>query len=162
MPLPAGTYYPASISLYDQSRETGVLEVFGAPIVEGTYDDGVTAFLAFLSAVNAMTIGTVIKTEYGGYRTLAVVALPGTNLAQRENKLFVKYQDNVTGEKYTSTIPTVDLTKVVFLPEAKDFVSLTAPAEMVTLVTQWQTFVKAARTGNAVTVTGAKFVGRNT
>lgn len=84
--------------------------------------------------------------------------VPANNFAQRELGLLIHMTDDVTGEKFVLTIPMPDLSILTLVDG--DTVSLTAPAAMATLVTAIETNHKPR--GNAVTVTKANVVGRNT
>lgn len=85
-----------------------------------------------------------------------------SKLAQRENKLLVQYQDDVTQEKFTATFGTVDLTKLNFAEGSGDRVLIAdgASAEVTALIAAFEAVVNSPA-GNAVTVIGMRFVGRN-
>lgn len=113
------------------------------------------------AALDAMTVGTLHRDQWVGDSTLVSETLP-SNLAQREVKLLIGYRGATSNKKYTVTLPTLDLTKVQFIPGAKDAVSLTAPAEMVTLITEMQTIGRTPDDeAENIVVTYARVVGRN-
>lgn len=83
---------------------------------------------------------------------------PGNVNAQREDKLLVRYQDNVTGKNYSFTVPTFDRTSLSISP-GTDEIDITE-GTATDLVSAIEAFV-ASPAGNAVTVTGMRNVSRN-
>lgn len=166
-----GTYHPSEISYWDKSQEVGRIEVFGA-VVTATIDDTdvvnfdaqSTLWSAFVTKANAMALGLVRSTRW--VNEIIVNANPAkediNQGALREVKLQVKYIDNTTQKAYTVSLPTLDLSKVTYLPlVGDDAVALDTPTAMADFVTAFEAFVVAPDTGNPVTVREASVIGRN-
>jgi len=160
MSLPAGDYSPASITVLDQSGETSTFSVFGTILTAANFTAQRTAWATLVGAINDIKLGVNVKTAYG-VETTYVANLPGDNNAQRENKLLVQFRDAANGQKFTATIPTIDLTLLAFQSNAGDFVALDSPTEIADFVTAFEAFVKTPVGNHSVTITGLKFVGRN-
>lgn len=169
--LQNGTTHPAEISYWDKSQEVGTFEVYTA-VVTATIDDTdvvnfteqSTLWSGLVTAANGMVNGLPRLNRW--VNQIVINANPAKDdinqLAVRELKLKVWYIDNTSQKKYTATLPTLDLTKVTYLPIiGKDAVSITAPAAMVTFVAAFEAAVVAQYTGNAVTIIAAEVVGRN-
>jgi hypothetical protein len=130
----------------------------------------IAGFLADLgdlqAATGAITIGTIRQQSWIGDLTTVSNAWPADRAAHRENKLLVTYQDNVTEKPYNLTIPTIDFTKLNFIPEGGDAVYFTAPnanADIVTWVAAFEALSRAPDDDtHNVTVIGMRYVGRNT
>jgi len=161
MGLPAGSYQPAEISYRDAGNEIGSSRFFGAILTTGNIVAKTALWATLLTATDAITLGARVKDVYND-ETLYNVAQP-TNGAARETKLLVQFQDGTTGEKMTTTIPTVDptLPEYVINVNAKDVVVLDSPTEIVDFIAAFEAFAVNPRTGNAVNVVGLQVVGRN-
>lgn len=83
---------------------------------------------------------------------------PTDDLAAREKKWLVTYEDTVNFKKFVFTVPTMDDTTVTFIPQT-DFADLTI-APMDTVVSDIEAFV-ASPYGNPVNVLTIERVGRN-
>lgn len=163
MPLGAGVYAPYAASLRDKGGEVGTLRVFGLPMTEANYDINQGLRTTFTTALDASCLGVLIQSDYGGeLRIVNPVTKAASASAQRENKLLVRYYDSVTFAKLTASIPTIDLPQLVFETDARDFVSQTTPAFIVSLKAAWQAFVVNPETGNLTLWDSIEFVGRNT
>lgn len=167
MTLPAGTYSPFRIALRDKGGEIGSFGAYGKLVTAANFADQLTEFAAFVAAVAAITLGQIVDHEYAGILTIVnPVANASSASAQRENKLLVRFYDGTTFEKFTATIPTIDLPNLVFETDAKDFVSKTlwgaGGAVMTDFVAAWQSFVHAPRTDNLTVIESLEYVGRNT
>lgn len=160
MSLPAGEYSPASITYIDHSAEKSVMQVYGLPLTAANFDAQVALWDDFWDAVDDITLGQTVQRHYANLDTFAYT-VPASNLAQREMKLLVMYQDDTNGQRFTCTIPTIDLSKLTFLTGAGDNVSLTTGTEVIALKAAFEGFVVNPVTDNGVIVTGMKFVGRN-
>lgn len=165
--LPAGDYSPFRMSFRDASDEVGFFGGYGELVTEEDYDAQRAAFVAFVTAVDGITIGQIVETEYAGILTVVnPIAVPTNPVAQRENKLLVRYYDAINFAKFTLSIPTINLTNLVFEADARDFVSKTlwvgGGTNMSTFVTAFQAFAKNPLTGNATVIKSLQFVGRNT
>jgi len=161
MPLPPGGYQPASISYLDGGNEVGTMRFFGAELTAGNFAAKIALWATLLSAADALALGARKKDVYND-ESVYSVAQP-TNGAMRESKLLVQYKDGTTGEKFTTTLPTLDPTKVDYVinVNAKDVILLDSPTEVTDFIAAFEAFAVAPRTGNAVVVIGLKAVGRN-
>lgn len=160
MSLPAGDYSPATLTYLDRSAEKSTMQVYGTLLTALNFAAQATLWEAFYDAVDALTLGTSVRRHYEIEQTFAE-AIPVSNLAQRENKLLVMYRDATNGQKFTVTVPTIDLSKLTFLTGAGDNVSLTTGAEVIAFVTAFEDFVINPVTTNATVIASLKFVGRN-
>lgn len=152
-------------TLRDATAEPTTNAVFITPISAAnfaTLDGLVTAYAA---ALDGVTLGVVSKTSLGNEETISN-AIPSSPAAQRENKVLVTYWDIVTEKTYTLTIPTIDFTKLHFIPGAGDIVAWKladgGSAEMIAWVDAFEDLAKAPDTGNTVRVISMRYVGRNT
>lgn len=162
MGLGAGTYSPFTASFRDKGGEVGNFGVHGILITEDDWAVDVGLGVAFLTALNAATLGVTVKWAYGGIETIVNPSGKAASVsAQRENKLLIRYHDAVNLKVLTASIPTIDLPNLVPLTEANDFMSLASPAFMVALVSAWQAFVVNPETNNLTVIDSAEFVGRN-
>jgi len=161
MSLPAGEYSPASITYMDKSAEKSTTSIWGLPLTSANFDAQVALWDAYWDAVDDLTLGTVVQRHYAVQETFAE-AIPASNLCQRENKLLVMYRDATNGQKFTVTIPTIDLSLLTFLTGAGDNVSLTTGAAVIAFVTAFENFAVNPINDGAVIITGLRFVGRNT
>lgn len=162
MPLPPGSYQPADISYLDAGNEIGVMSFYGPDLTAGNIEAKVALWATLLTATDALVLGERIRDRYDDL-SLYNVAQP-TNGAAREVKLLVQYADGTTGEKFTTSIPTLDIAipDYVINVNARDVVALDSPTAITDWITAFQAFAVAPRTGNAVTVVGLKVVGRST
>jgi len=166
-----GTQHEVEISYWDKSQEVGRFEAETA-VVTATIDDTdvvnftaqSTAFAGLVTKMNAIVLGLPRLNRW--VNTVVINANPAKSAinqsAVREIKLKLLYIDNTTQQRYECTIPTLDLTKVEYLPLiGNDAVSLTAPTAMTDLITAFQGVIVAPATGNPVTIIAASVVGRN-
>lgn len=166
-----GTFHEVEISYWDKSQEVGRFEAETA-VVTATYvdpdvvnfTDQATKFAALVTKMNAIVLGLPRLNRW--VNTVVVNANPAKSAinqsAVREIKLKLLYIDNTTQQRYECTIPTLDLTKVAYLPLiGNDAVALDTPVQMTDLITAFQAVVVAPATGNPVTIIAAEVVGRN-
>jgi hypothetical protein len=140
MGLGAGTYGLSDISVRDRTDEVGRWKLYGLPLTGGeggNYADQQTLFNTYRNAAMALLLGQLVKYQYGNEVIVNPVNVPGSNLAQRENKLLVEYYDVETFSKTTG-------------------------AQVIAFITAHQAFAVAPETGNATTVNSLRFVGRAT
>lgn len=172
MTLPVGQYAPFSLSYRDKGGEIGTMTGYGLWAAIGdaeTMEAAELAFNSFVTAVNAITLGVLVKSRFFYENIVNPVDLAASASAQRENKLLVRYHDSVTLAKATITIPTIDLPNLVFETDAGDYVSkalwAAGGAVMTDFITKFQAFVRVPLpgvAGNAVVVDSLEYVGRNT
>jgi len=162
MALPAGSYQPAEISYLDAGNEIGTQRFFGVILSAGNIVAKTALWATLLTATDAITLGARKKDVYND-ETLYNVSQP-TNGAAREIKLLVQYADVTTGERMTTTIPTLDptLPDYVININARDVVELGTPTEIADWIDAFEAFAVNPRTGNAVAVVGLQVVGRST
>lgn len=166
-----GTYHPSEITYWDKSQEVGRFEVYGA-VVTATiddidvvnWDDENTLWSALVTKANGMVLGLVRSSRF--VNEVITNANPDkadiNQGALREVKLQIKYIDNTTQKAYSVTLPTLDLSKVTYLPiVGDDAVSITAPSAMVDFVAAFEGYAVAPDTGNPVTIREASVIGRN-
>lgn len=166
-----GTFHEVEISYWDKSQEVGRFEaetsVVTATIVSTdviNFTAQSIAWAALVSAMNAIVLGLPRLNRW--VNTVVINANPAKDAinqsAVREIKLKFLYIDNTTQQRYECTIPTLDLTKVVYLPLiGNDAVALDSPSQMVTLIGAFEGVIVAPATGNPVTIIAAEVVGRN-
>lgn len=162
-----GTYHPAEISYWDKSKEVGRFGVYGVPVTEGNFAAQSALWAPLVTATNGITAGLIRSARW--VNEVVSNANPEQDSidqsASREIKLLVQFIDNTTQKRLTSTVPTLDLTKVTYLPQARDFVAITdaqgASEEIQAFVSAFEGYVINPATGNAVTIVGLKVVGRN-
>lgn len=174
MSLGNGTYHPAEITYWDRSRELSSLRVFGrvvtativsAAVVNFTAES--TSWAALVAAANALVNGTIRSSHW--VNEVVVNANPDVGdinqLAKREVKLLIQSIDVTTQKRLTATLPTLNDALVTYLPQAKDFVAISADqgagTEVVNFVEAYEAYAVNPETGNALQVIGLKVVGRN-
>lgn len=160
MSLAAGNYSPASITYIDKSSEKSTLQMYGVLLTAANFDAQRTLWATLLAKIDILALGNKTRSVYG-IESIYVETIPSSNLAQRENKLLVLYQDVTTGQKLTMTIPTIDLEALSFLTGAGDNVAIDTPTAVDEFVTAMNAFARNPATGNITAVYGLKFVGRN-
>lgn len=165
--MPAlGSVHKASVTLGDVSHETSAMEVYTGAITAVS----IAGFLADLGdlqvATAALTIGTVRKQSWTGDLSTISNDWPTDPAAHRENKLLIDYQDTVNEKPFTLTIPTIDFSKLVFIPMAGDNVyyrAAPASAELIAWVNAFEVLGRAPDNDqHTIEVIGARYVGRNT
>jgi len=169
-----GTYHPAEIAWWDKSLEVGRFGVYGRVVTATYVDPAVVNFTAqsglwasLVDAANDMVLGLQRSARW--VNEIIVHANPAqedvTQGASREIKLLVQWIDATTEKRFTTTLPTLDLSKVTYLPQAGDFVAITeaqgASAEVVAFVAAFEAYVVNPSTNNAAQIVGLKVVGRN-
>lgn len=106
-------------------------------------------------AVAALSRGNQVSFSWTAERIQQPIVLPGNPDAQREIKALVTYSDNVTGQRYSMTIPVFGMDGA---QQGTDVLDLTAGG--------WPSFVSVFEAGavsingNPVTVEQAVIVGR--
>lgn len=174
MSLGNGTYHPASITYWDRSRELSSLRVYGRVVTATYVDPNVvnftaqsTAWAALVAAANALANGLIRSALW--VNEIITNANPDVGdinqLAQREVKLLIQSIDTTTQKRLTATLPTLNVALVTYLPQAKDFVAISADqgagTEVVDFVEAYEAYCVNPETGNALQIIGLKVVGRN-
>lgn len=175
MSLGNGTYHPAHITYWDKSKEKSRFEVFGAPVTATivstdvvNFTDQSTKWAALVAAANDLVRGLIYAQQW--VNEVIVNANPAQadidQAAVRETKLLIQYINATTQKQLTTTLPTINLSLVTYLPQAKDFVAITAGQgasdEIVAFVSAFEGYARdPMATSNSITVVGLKVVGRN-
>jgi hypothetical protein len=160
MSLPAGNYSPASITIRDRSDEVSVFQCYGTILTAANFVAQQALFTTLRTAIDAIVLGVFNQYTYG-VQTIIGSTFPLVNTAQRENKLLVQYVDDTNQQRFTATIPTIDLDALTFQTNAGDFVDLATPTAVSDFVTAFEAFAVSPVGNHSVTVRGLKFVGRN-
>lgn len=163
MPDMPGSYQPATISYRDAGNEIGTMSFFGAHLSAGNIVAKTALWDALLTACDALALGRRSKDVYND-ESIYAYGQP-TNGAARELKLLVQYQDTGNGQRFTTTLPTLNPALPVYVANinARDVVVLDEPTEVVDFITAFEAFaVNPYNTDHAVQVTGLKVVGRAT
>jgi len=165
--MPAlGSVHKSRIVYGDVTEEKSAVEIFNGAITAVSIAGFLTNFGTFQTATDAITLGTRMQQSWIGDLTTVSNAWPTDKAAQRESKLLVDYMDDVTQEPFTLTIPTIDFSKLNYVPGGGDAVLFQAPgahADIIAWVTAFEAIARSPRNDlNTVTVTGMRYVGRNT
>lgn len=165
--MPAlGSVHKARIGYGDVSHEVSSLEVYVGQITAISIAGFLTQFGTLQTATDAIVLGTRRNQSWTGDYTTVSNGWPTDPAAHRENKLLVDYWDTVTEEQFTLTIPTIDFTKLNFIPEAGDAVYMTGASASAELAAWTAAFTDIGRTprndANAIEVLGGRYVGRPT
>ncbi len=163
-----GTYHPSSITFWDKSREKGTLEVYGVPVTAVNFTAVSGLWASLVSASIGLANGLIYSQRWVNL-FIANAYPPDEDITQeavREIGLKTLYIDNTTQKKLEATLPTLNLSLVTYLSQAKDFVAVTAEqgagAEVVAYVSAFEGFCVNPSTGTGVTIVGLKVVGKNT
>lgn len=116
---------------------------------------------ALQTAIEAVVIGNTARVRKAPYVQTYVENLQASSKwAQRERKWLVVFQDTITGDQYTLTIGTADISGAWYDADTEylDLVSTEGAA----FVAAFEAFARAPKTQNTVSVLSVKFVGRNT
>ncbi len=165
MGLAPGTQNKATISIRDAGNEIGRFSCIGADITAANRDAQNTLFQNLVTAVAALTLGAITKTDYISQVTVATTQ--PTDGAAREIKLLVQYQVSTganTGARWNTTVPCLDTTLVSYVQNinAKDVVDPTVGAELLDFIDAFEAFaVDPANGTGEVVVVGLKVVGRS-
>lgn len=149
-----------SISIREYSGKVGTVSFNLGGVNAATADTALDAAeTALQAAVDDLTLGEISRVTTTRKSAAVSNALPSSPSAQRQNKILVRYEDDVTNELGSVEIPVADLSAVTLLTNT-DIIDLTAGTAMPALVTAIETHVKS-KAGNAVSVIQALWVGRN-
>lgn len=149
-------------SFLDNGLEKSAFKLFNGPITVGTIAGFLAQYAALKTALDNITIGTLMRDMWVGDSTLISQAQPASKYAQRETKLLLTYEGQTSHKLFTATVPTVDLNLLTFVPGGKDAVSLVAGAEMIALKAAIEAMGKTPdNDAEAIVITAAKHVGRN-
>lgn len=164
--MPAiGSTHKSIIGFGDATQETSSLTVYNQAVTALTIGSFLTGLGTLETATEGITLGTHRKTQWIGDDTTITNAWPTNPAAQRESKLLVDYWDNTTEKMFQLTVPTIDFSKLVFVPLAGDavlFEGADASAEIKAWVTAFESFGRSPDDAtHNVTVKAMRYVGRN-
>jgi len=165
--MPAiGSVHKTVLSYGDATEESSSLTVFNGAVTAVSIGGYLTNVSDLQAKTDAITLGVRRKNTLIMDDTTVSNDWPTDPAAQRESKLLVNYRDTTTQKPYTLTIPTIDFSKLVFVPLAGDavlFSGADANADIVAWVTSFETIARAPDNDtHTVEVTGMRYVGRNT
>lgn len=165
--MPAlGSVHKSRILYGDVSKEVSALEIYNGPITALSIAGYLTQFGTLQTTTDAITLGVRRAQSWIGDYTTVSNGWPTDPAAHRENKLLVDYWDTVTEEPFTLTIPTIDFTKLNFIPEAGDAVYMkgaSASTELAAWTAAFEAMGRSPRSdANAIEVISGRYVGRNT
>ena len=110
------------------------------------------------TAIEAITLGVLAKESLIFDETHLSDLPAASQLAQRENKLLLRYHSTVTGKKFRASVPCFDLTT---LPNNSEFLNLNAGVGAA-LKTAFEAVVRSPDDDSeTVVLDSAQFVGRN-
>lgn len=164
MGLAPGTQNKASISIRDAGNEIGRFSCIGADITAANRDAQDTLFQALVTAVAALTLGAITKTDYISQVTVGTTQ--PTDGAARELKLLVQYQVTSganAGARWNSSLPCIDTSLVSYVinVNARDVVDPSTGTELLAFIDAFEDFaVDPANGTGTVAVVGLKIVGR--
>jgi len=142
--MPAiGSVHKSIIGVGDATQETSSLTVYNQAVTALTIGSFLTGLAALEAATEDIILGTHRKTQWIGDDTTITNAWPTDPAAQRESKLLVNYWDNTTEKMFQLTIPTIDFSKLVFVPLGGDavlFEGTDANADIVAWVAAFESF----------------------
>lgn len=145
--------------LKDYSKEDSGVKIYNGAITSLSIAGFITEFGQMRAAIDGITLGTVIEETWVGDKTDISNVAPTNVFAQRETKWLVRYEDDVSKNVHTLTIPTADPTGRL-LP-ASDKADL-AETAMAAFVTRFESFARSPENDqNTVTVLDIELVGRN-
>jgi hypothetical protein len=148
------------MTIVDRSNEKATHTLTGVALTAANFDAQIGLVGTYRTALEGIVLGEMfaqsinIRTEYNP-------TLPTSGFAQRELKLLVRYQSDVSGKIYTIEVPTPDLANLTYLGES-DFIDLADAGIMATWVSAFEGYAKAPDVPTeAVTVLSAEVIGRN-
>ncbi len=160
--LPSGSYQPWSGTWLDAGNETSTAQGYAEELTAANFTAKTALWDTFIGAADALLLGARSKDRFND-ETLYTVAQP-TNGAAREFKLLVQMRNNVSGRKFSFTLPTLNPEAVEYVinVNAKDVLVLDSPIAVVDFIDAAEAFVRDPnQPGSACTVIGLKAVGRN-
>lgn len=159
--MPAlGTSQPGDYQLLDSTGQRKGFRLYYGPVTALTIADLLAELGTLTGTVDALTIGTLAKTNFAIVETVISNEIPTDQAAQIGSNLLVKYQDATTEQPFSFNIPTIDYSKLNFVEgggNAVIFAGAGASAEVTNFVTAFEAVAHSPVTGNAVVVTGMKY-----
>lgn len=150
-----------TFTLLDFSEEKGSFSFYAGDITAVSLPGFLTEFGSLRTATENLTRGTMHQEQWVGDRTVLSQIPPTDPDAQREDKLLVTYQGDVSQKLFQLEIPTLDRSIVGLLIPGSDDVDL-AQTEMAAWVTAFEQIARSPDSDTeTVTVISARYVGRN-
>lgn len=146
-----------TIRYLDRSGEATSWSIEGVDLSSANYDAQETLIDNMRTAAAAILNGTLNRTTISTI-TDGSSALPSDVAAQRELKIRLTYADNVNGRLFNAHLPCPDMAHAA-AGTGTDVWDITE-TEFAAFVTAFEAYARAPGTGNAVTVQGARLVGR--
>jgi len=156
--------YTANISFLDKAETVSVVQIYASLVDTADFVTDPTAnpITDVANAIAALSYGAKTQIRAGREELFVPVVTPTDDQAYNSSKLIVYFQDDVTAEKYTLTIPARNPAKYNTYPGSKDVIMTLAAggtAEIDAFITQFET--KAlSKDGNAVSITKIQIAGR--
>jgi len=148
----------STITINDYSNEKSSFQVNSIVLTAGNFAAESTEAAALVSAVEALTIGEVVKQTLNQI-VLDAPAIPSNVYAQREVKWSVAYQGDTSGKLFNVEIAAPDLTDN--LVDNTDLADLSS-TDWAAFVTAFEAFARSPDDlTETVTVISARLVGRN-
>lgn len=148
-------------TLLDRSNEKSSVTVHNGAVTAVSIAGFLTQFGALRTAIEGVTMGTMHKEQWIGDDTVLSQVKPTDNWAQRENKILLTYQGDISEKLFTIEIPTADL-DVLTLGEDSDAIVLADSGPMAALVTAFEAIARSPDNDEeTVTVLRARYVARN-
>lgn len=121
-----------------------------------------TSLSSFQTALDAIIRGVIRQKVIKYTDDLVSGALPASQDARRELKMFVRYTGDTSGDKFDMEIATPDLSALTLESGDANFVQLADAGVMAAFVTEFESLVRSPKdpTEN-VTIINAQIVGRN-
>jgi len=115
---------------------------------------------ALTTALQGITAGNINKRRFLADDAVVTAGAPGSAIAQRELKWLLNLVDSVTGEVIHREVPTADVSDTTLLVAGTDLADM-ADAAWVSMASAIDGNYNNPKTGNSLTLTGARLVGRN-
>lgn len=156
--------FTANMSFVDKAKAVSVINLyFPQADVSGYVTTPVGNPISDVkAAIDGVSLGFNTQVSAGREELFTPTVYPTDDQAYNSSKLIIFFQDNVTAEKYTVTIPARDAAAYNTYPQSKNVILTIAAggtAAIETLVTALQTNC-LTKGGNAFTITEIQVAGR--
>lgn len=156
--------FTANLSLVDKSNAVSVVQLYVIQADASAYVTNPVGnpITTLVDAIKAVSLDAKTQVSVGREELFTPVTVPTDDQAYNSSKLIVYFQDSVTADKYTLTIPARDASKYNTYPNSKDVILTVAAGgtlEIETLVTELQAKART-KNGNAFTVSKIQIAGR--
>lgn len=148
----------ASRTYQDYGGEVSTMKVNSTPVTAANFTAQQGLLTDLWSAADAITLGGMIRNQWGNVFTDPNPVLPSNTAAQRENKWLVTYHDTTTGKKYWLEVPCADTAQLD--PNDRDHAHIGDADVVDDFVAAFNAVVRS-EFDNAVLVDEITYVGRN-